>query len=93
MYKEVGLVLAGALCFDLGVVLVPAKAADEISLNFAKIETLSANQEYLKIKMDDVLVSSKACTSNKGTLVDFKGTKYCQTPKQAGSLPSSTQKR
>ena len=92
MYKEVGLVLAGVVCFDLGVVVVPARAADEISLNFAKIETLSANQDYLKIKLDDVLVSSKACTSSKGTLVEFKGTKYCQTPKQPVGASSSQKK-
>ncbi len=89
MYKEVGLVLAGALCFDLGVVVVPARAQDS---TFMKIENLSPSQEYLKIKMDDVLVSSKACVSNKGTLVEFKGTKYCQSAQKTGTLPSNQKK-
>ncbi len=93
MYKEVGLVLAGALCFDLGVVVVPAKAADEKSVAFLKIDSFSPSQDYIKITMEDVLVTSMKCTSNKGTLVEFKGTKYCQTPKQPGSLPASTQKK
>ncbi len=70
---------------------MPARAADAVDM-FLKIENLSANQEYLKIKMDDVLVSSKACVSNKGTLVEFKGTKYCQTTQKTGSLPSNQRK-
>lgn len=92
MYKEVGLVLAGAICFDLGVVIVPAQATNEKSAEFLKIDNLSSNQEYLKIKMDDVSVSAKACATNKGTLVDFKGTKYCQTPKQPGGASSNQKK-
>lgn len=90
MRKDVGLILAATICFDLGVVVVPVQAAD-VSLNFQKIDNLSPNQEYLKIKMDDVVVSSKACESNKGTLVDFKGTKYCQTGK-SGTVPSTQRK-
>lgn len=81
MRKDVGLILAAAVCFDLGVVVVPAHAADAmdafIKLGTLKIDNFAPNQEYLKIKMTDVLVSSKACQADKGKLVEVKGTLYC----------------
>lgn len=79
MRKDVGLLLAAAVCFDLGTVVVPAHAAG-IDM-FLKLDNFAPNQEYLKIKMTDVLVSSKACQSNKGKVVDVKGTLYCATGK------------
>lgn len=91
MRKDVGLILAAAVCFDLGVVIVPAHAATDMFLKIGlekgdstyaiKIDSLSPNQEYLKIKLTDVLVSSKACQSKNGKLVDFKGALYCATGK------------
>ena len=89
MRKDVGLILAAAVCFDLGVVVVPAHAATDpfIDLRPFKVESikignLAPNQEYLKIKMTDVLVSSKACQADNGSkVVEFKGTLYCATGK------------
>lgn len=80
MRKDVGLILAAAVCFDLGVVVVPVHAAGDNQFHkdhVLKIDNLDPNQEYLKIKMTEVLISSKACQSDKGKLVDFKGTLYC----------------
>lgn len=80
MRKDVGLILAAAVCFDLGVVVVPAHAAGDgpfLKAEVLKIDNFAPNQEYLKIKMTDVLVSSKACQSSNGKVVDFKGTMYC----------------
>ncbi len=74
--------------------VVPAQAEKWVNLNssrFLKIDSLSPNHAYMKIILTDVLVSSKACESNKGTLVDFKGTKYCQTGK-SGTVPSTQRK-
>ena len=97
MRKKLGLVLAAAVCFDLGVVIVPAhaagdgasagKASVQDSPSFLKLDVLPSNQEYLKIKMDDLFVSSKACLSSKGKLVEFKGTKFCATGKHFPSEP------
>ena len=119
MRKKLGLVLAAAVCFDLGVVIVPAhaagdgagagkasvqdspatqitdraaieatgKASVQDSPSFLKLDVLPSNQEYLKIKMVDLLVSSKACLSSKGKLVEFKGTKFCATGKHIPAKP------
>ncbi len=84
MRKDVGLILAAVVCFDLGTVVVPAHAAgtDMVhKLDVLKIDNFAPNQEYLKIKLTDVLVSSKACQSSKGKVVDVKGTLYCATGK------------
>ncbi len=87
MQKEVGLLLAGMTCFDLGIMVLPTHA--EVSLNFSKVQTLSANQSYIKYMPGDLASFQTSCTANKGKLVEFQGTKYCQTPKAKGA--TSTQ--
>ena len=82
MRKVVGLMLVGAACFDLGVLVVPARAAD-YDVHYLKIDALPADSvafNFAKIKLD-YLAAAKACTGSGGTPVDFKGTKYCRTPK------------
>ncbi len=86
--------LAGTVCFDLGVLAVSglmaasalAAGVNVQDITITKITSMSPTQTYLKITMQDATVSSMACTQNKGKLVEFKGTKYCQTPK-TGTAP------
>lgn len=75
MRKEASLVLTGLIAFDLGTVVVPAHAADTI---YMKIDNLSADSDYLKL---NGLKATDACVAGKGTLVEFKGDKYCRTAK------------
>ncbi len=88
MRKEVGLLLASAVCFDLGVVSVQAQQAAVDY--FLKIEGIDSNHNFQKLDMANP-AAAKTCVGGKGTLVEFKGTKYCRTDKTA--LPSSTQKK
>jgi hypothetical protein len=87
MRKEVALVLAGVASFDLGTFAVTAQAAEDY---FLKIDKFSPQNEYLKIKLDDVLVSSirtasQNCAHQKGTLVEYQGSHYCAIPKAGGA--------
>ena len=94
MRKEVGLMLMGAVCFDLGVLVVPARAADVDSL-YQKIDSLpseSISVNFAKIEVD-YADAAKACKGSGGTPVDFKGTKYCRTQKADVRSNPSTQKR
>lgn len=85
--KTSALILAGALAFDLGVLVVGAQAAetpkptapkaDGISLNFSKVEI-----DYIYIKFDAVN-SRQACEHKSGKVVDVKGIAMCQLPKTA----------
>ncbi|WP_340643795.1 hypothetical protein [Phenylobacterium sp.] len=85
--KTPALILAGALVFDLGVVVVGAQAAeapkpsapkaDGTSLNFSKVEI-----DYIYIKFDTVN-SRQACAHKSGKVVDVKGIPMCQLPKTA----------
>ncbi|MDP1632745.1 MAG: hypothetical protein Q8L66_15120 [Caulobacter sp.] len=84
--KKTALILAGALAFDLGVLVVGAQAADAprrptatpgepgVSLNFAKVEI-----DYFYIKIDAV-TSRQACEHKSGKVVDVKGLPMCQVP-------------
>lgn len=83
MRKEVALMLAGVASFDLGTFVVPAQAATDY---FLKIDGLESKNEYLKIQLQDLTVSSirkasESCTAKKGTLVEYKGDHYCSIPK------------
>ncbi|KAF0103107.1 MAG: hypothetical protein FD144_2282 [Rhodospirillaceae bacterium] len=88
MRKELGLIMMGAVAFDLGTVIVPAQAADPIYL---KMDALPNSFNFQKIDIRD-LASSNACVAGKGTLVEYKGDKYCRTDKAGAStaLPSTT---
>lgn len=87
MRKELGLIMMGAVAFDLGTVVVPAQAADTVYL---KIDVLPNTFNFEKIEIRD-LASSNACVARKGTLVEYKGDKYCRTDKAGAStaLPST----
>ncbi|TAJ97596.1 MAG: hypothetical protein EPO10_03395 [Reyranella sp.] len=87
MRKELGLIVMGAVAFDLGTVVVPAQAADAI---FLKIDGLSGESNYHKFNPSDAKAAN-SCVAGKGTLVEYKGDKYCRTDKAGAStaLPSS----
>ncbi len=87
MRKELGLIMMGAVAFDLGTVVVPAQAADAIYL---KIDALPNSLNFTKIDLNDAKAAN-ACVAGKGTLVEYKGDKYCRTDKGGAStaLPSS----
>lgn len=89
MRKELGLIMMGAVAFDLGMVIVPAQAADPIYLKMDILpNSLSFN--FTKIDPNDAKVAN-GCVAGKGTLVEYKGDKYCRTDKAGAStaLPSS----
>ena len=87
MRKELGLIMMGAVAFDLGTVIVPAQAADT---TYLKIDALPNNFNFTKIDSSDAKVAN-GCVAGKGTLVEYKGDKYCRTDKAGAStaLPSS----
>jgi len=89
--KELGLMLMGAVCFDLGVLVIPARAADvDYYMKIDNMHTVSFN--FVKIEID-YAAAAKACTGAGGTPVDFKGTKYCRTQKADVRSNPSTQKK
>jgi hypothetical protein len=81
MRKDLALLLAGVVSFDLGTMVVPAHAADAI---FMKLDSLKATDDYLKFSGDEAKAKS-ACLAQHGTLVEYKGDHYCSTPKKASA--------
>lgn len=95
MRKEVALILAGVAAFDLGTVTVPAQAATDY---FLKIEGFAPQNEYLKIKLQDLTVTSirkasESCATQKGTLVEYQGNHYCSIPKAKATTGTAIPKR
>jgi hypothetical protein len=90
MRKEIGLILAGAVAFDLGTVVVPAQAADAIYLKIDDRDMQSLAFNFSKFDVGDASAANK-CIAGKGALVEFKGDKYCRTNKTATSttLPAT----
>jgi hypothetical protein len=95
MRKQVGLIVLGVAAFDLGTVVVPARAADTSVDFFLKVDGISNAFNYHKFNNADG-EAAKSCVAGKGTLVEFKGDKYCRTDKAAAAtrgpataLPSS----
>lgn len=88
MRKELGLIMMGAVAFDLGTVVVPAQAADAIYLKYD--DSLPNNFNFGKFNPNDAKAAN-ACVAGKGTLVEYKGDKYCRTDKAGAStaLPST----
>jgi hypothetical protein len=83
MRKELALMLAGVASFDLGTFAVTAQAATDY---FLKIDNLAPQNEYLKIQLQDLTVTSirkasESCAMQKGTLVEYKASHYCSIPK------------
>lgn len=91
--KKTALILAGALAFDLGVLVVGAQAAETPKAAGAApgLSVRKAGEkpiEYLKIKMEDVLVSGYAidrsalaktgCELKHGKVIDVGGSPICQ---------------
>lgn len=92
--RKTAIVLAGMAAFDLGVMVVPAYAADKIDDYYLKHNATTAQPAPasgggLKVVFSDILISSlkldgaspeKACGDRKGTLVMKEGQQYCRVP-------------
>ncbi len=95
MYKQAGLILVGAVCFDLGMVLIPAPSAAAMDM-FIKIGGMKGENDYQKFTGTDATAFAKTCAASKGKAVQFQGAKYCQTAKAkattgpATSLPATS---
>lgn len=91
MRKQVGLIVLGMAAFDLGIVVVPAQAADTSVDFFLKIDGISNAFNYQKFDNADA-AAARGCVAGKGTLVEFKGDKYCRTDKAAAATrgPATT---
>jgi len=81
MKKEMGLLLAGAACFDLGNVAM----AETIEPTFVPIyiASMSTSDFYLKLDMANVRASTNTCIAKSGRVVSYKGVNYCEIPKTA----------
>ncbi len=95
MRKKIALALTGMVAFDLGTVVVHAQSASVDY--FLKIDSLPNEFNFTKIKNTDYLKVVNECTAKQGTLVEFKGDKYCRTAKAGVStkqpstaLPTTT---
>lgn len=91
--KKSALILASALAFDLGVMVVASRAM-EAPKQTGDVNSLTVRKagekpvEYLKIKMTDVLVTGYAidrsvraktgCELKHGKVIDVAGTPLCQ---------------
>ncbi len=101
--RKSAIVLAGALAFDLGVMVVGGHAAESPGAKGPQAPATTVRKagekpvEYLKIKMDDVLVTgyaldrantADACRLKSGKVIDVAGMPVCQlstTPLTPGS--------
>lgn len=91
--KKTALILAGAVAFDLGVLVVAGQAAEApkapasapvapgVSLNFAKVEI-----DYFYLKVDGVN-TARSCDHKHGKVVDVAGVPMCRLPVKAAPKP------
>ena len=91
--RKTSMMLAAAAAFDLGVMVTGGHAAEGNGQEFMKVTTKTASpgtqNDYLKIKFTDVLVSSlkvsgmsgeMACMDKGGSLITKGGQAYCHLP-------------
>jgi hypothetical protein len=84
--KKIGLILAGAMVFDLGVVVATGQAAVDA---FLKIDP-AQNHSALKIKLDRVN-DAAVCQAHGGTVSNMGGQDYCLVPAvRNASTPAAT---
>jgi hypothetical protein len=89
--KKTAIILAGAVAFDLGVLVVAGGAAEapkrptstvpSLSLNFVKIDI---RHIYLKL---DAVNTARDCDHKHGKVVDVEGVPMCQLPNKAAPKP------
>ena len=73
--KRVGLILAGAVMFDLGVVVSSSHAAYDA---FLKLDS-ARSHDALKIKLDKVN-DAGVCRAHGGSVLKSGGVEYCKVP-------------
>ena len=84
MRKEIGVLLTGALCFDLGVVLLPSASQAQNAI-YMKFSDADVRHELIVMKLNKGdLKAEKACLDGKGTLGENKGQGYCRRPEPEG---------
>ena len=92
MRKELGLILMGAVAFDLGTIVVPERALAQSAVDmFIKMDSLPSEFNFQKFNAKDASAAN-SCVAGKGTLVEYKGDKYCRTAKAGGAV-TPTQRR
>lgn len=91
--KSSALLLAGAVAFDLGILVVAGQAAEApkaptapraapgLSLNFAKVEI-----DHLYLKLDAVN-TARACDHKHGKVVEIEGVSMCRLPARGAPAP------
>ena len=98
--RKSALVVAGALAFDLGVMVVAGqaaeapKSADGTPASTTVRKAGHKSTEYMKYKLTDVIVSSYAidrtntargCEIKLGKVIDVAGMPVCQLPAAPGA--------
>lgn len=78
--NKIGLILAGAVVFDLGVVVASGYAAVD---SFLKIDP-AERHAALKIKLDKV-GDVEVCKAHDGTVSTVGGVQYCDIPASQGA--------
>ncbi len=73
--KKLGLILIGALAFDLGTVVASSHAAVDL---FLKLDGVHENG-FTKIKLDKVN-NADACRAHGGTILTSSGQDFCSIP-------------
>jgi hypothetical protein len=73
--NKVGLVLAGAVMFDLGVVVPSSHAAYDA---FLKLDSAQPHGE-LKLKLDKVN-NAAVCQAHGGSVIKIDTVEYCKVP-------------
>ncbi len=84
MNKKIGLILAGAVVFDLGVVVTSTQAAYD-----ALLKADAAQHLALKIKLTAV-PDNALCASHGGTVSGAAGDQYCLVPAVDQEHPAPT---
>lgn len=82
--NKFGLILAGAVMFDLGTVVATSHAAYDA---FLKLDT-AQKHDALKIKLDKVNDAS-VCTAHGGSVLKWRGVEYCKIPSNRGPATPS----
>lgn len=88
--KKTAIILAGAVAFDLGVLVVAGQAAEAPKAPAAAPAATARGKVFPKVEIDhfylkvDAVNTARACDHKHGKVVDVAGVAMCQLPAKAG---------
>ncbi len=78
--KTSAILLAGAVAFDLGTMVVPSHAASDMYMKIHKTSQLPTEQVQFNFIKIDMTNTASVCATKGGKVVPHEGVQQCQLP-------------